>query len=181
MTEQKIFPSLFCLHSKLAIALVYSPSTFFGLAHPFSTSIGQMSHKKTKMSTRSQEDTSICDKQLMSLSVRELNRHLKSSRFSKYQVQQMKQRRRTLKNRGYAASCRNKRFQRKGELEIQKKQELKEIENLNNEICKYKDLINQLHGKINECLVFAKQHNIDLQFYQGIGRVGGDAIVAKQT
>lgn len=114
------------------------------------------------MSSNSRDDSSICDKQLMELSVRELNRHLKSSRFSKDQVQQMKQRRRTLKNRGYAASCRNKRFQRKGELEIQKKEELKEIEVLNNEICRYKDLIGQLRGKIAECLVFARRHNIDI-------------------
>lgn len=114
------------------------------------------------MSSQIQEDSSISDKQLTSLTVRELNRHLKSSRFSKYQVQQMKQRRRTLKNRGYAASCRNKRFQRKGELEIQKREELKEIEALNKEICKYKDLNSQLHGKITECLMFARRNNIDL-------------------
>lgn len=115
------------------------------------------------MSSQDQEDPSICDEQLKTLSVRELNRHLKSSRLSKYQVQQMKQRRRTLKNRGYAASCRNKRFQRKGELEIQKKEELREIEALNNEICRYKESISQLNGKITECLMFARQHNIDLQ------------------
>jgi len=116
------------------------------------------------MSSQIQEDSAICDKQLVTLSVRELNRHLKSSRFSKNQVQQMKQRRRTLKNRGYAASCRNKRFQRKGELEVQKKNELREIEVLTNEICRYKSLISQLRGKIAECLMFARQHNIDLQF-----------------
>lgn len=110
-----------------------------------------------------QDDSSICDKQLISLSVRELNRHLKSSRFSKYQVQQMKQRRRTLKNRGYAASCRNKRFERKGELEIQKKKELKEIEALNGEIYRYKDSINQLRHKISECHMIARQHDINLR------------------
>lgn len=109
-----------------------------------------------------QEDSSICDVQLMSLSVRELNRHLKSSRFSKYQVQQMKQRRRTLKNRGYAASCRNKRFKRKGELEIQKKEELKEIDCLTQENQKYRDMISQVQGKITECLMFAQQNDINL-------------------
>lgn len=109
------------------------------------------------------EDSSICDTQLITLSVRELNRHLKSSRLSKFQVQQMKQRRRTLKNRGYAASCRNKRFKRKGELELQKKEELKEIEILNTEISRYRDMIDQLHTKITECLMFARQNNIDVQ------------------
>lgn len=132
------------------------------------------------MSNHNQDGSSICDEKLMSLSVRELNRHLKSSRFDKCQVQQMKQRRRTLKNRGYAASCRNKRFKRKGELEIQKKEELKEIESLNTEICRYKDLISQLRGKITECLMFARQQNIDLQFYQNI-KGGIEPISTKQT
>lgn len=118
------------------------------------------------MSTQSQEDSSICDRELITLSVRELNRHLKSSRFNKYQVQQMKQRRRTLKNRGYAASCRNKRFQRKGELEVQKKEVLKEIESLSMDICRYKEMISQMQGKIADCLMFAKQHSIDLQYSQ---------------
>lgn len=127
------------------------------------------------MSTQHQENLSIFDdKQLISLSVRELNRHLKSSKLSKYQVQQMKQRRRTLKNRGYAASCRNKRFQKKGELEMQKEEELKAIDALNNEIVRYKDLISQLNGKISECLMFARQHNIDFDLYQDYNKLDCD-------
>lgn len=110
-----------------------------------------------------ENEISICDRQLLTLSVRELNRLLRSSRFSKYQVQQMKQKRRTLKNRGYAASCRNKRFQRKGDLEIQKKGELREIQVLSDEICKYKDLIRQLQDRISECILFARDNNIDLE------------------
>ena len=108
------------------------------------------------------DDSLICDRQLVTLSVRELNRHLKSSKLSKSQVQLVKQRRRTLKNRGYAASCRNKRCQKKGELEIQKEKELREIHALNDEIAHYKSSINQLSCKINECLAFARQNNINL-------------------
>lgn len=111
------------------------------------------------------DNTLICDKQLVTLSVRELNRHLKSSKLTKTQVQLMKQRRRTLKNRGYAASCRNKRFQKKGELEIQRDDEMKEIESLNAEIARYKSQINQLNMKISECLAFARQNNINLNYY----------------
>lgn len=114
---------------------------------------------------RLEDSSSICDKQLVTLSVRELNRQLKSSRFSKYQVQQMKQRRRTLKNRGYAASCRNKRFQRKGELEAQKKRENHGIESLMGKISRYRELISQLHNKIADCLIVARQHDIDLNGY----------------
>lgn len=109
------------------------------------------------------DESSICDTQLTNLSVRELNKHLKSSRFSKHQVQQMKQRRRTLKNRGYAASCRNKRFHRKSELEIQKKEEIRQIDALTNENRKYKDEISQWQGKITDCLMFARQNDINLQ------------------
>jgi uncharacterized protein (DUF3084 family) len=72
----------------------------------------------------------------------------------------MKQRRRTLKNRGYAASCRTKRFQKKGELEVQKSEELKQISSLNEEISQYRSLISQLKGKISECLTFAQNHHI---------------------
>lgn len=77
----------------------------------------------------------------------------------------MKQRRRTLKNRGYAASCRNKRFQRKSELENQRKDELREINAISSDIDRFRDLINQLNEKINDKLMFARQHNIELQPY----------------
>lgn len=74
----------------------------------------------------------------------------------------MKQRRRTLKNRGYAASCRNKRFKRKGELESQKRHENQSIEQLMAKINRYREIIAQLHAKIADCLFVARQHNIDL-------------------
>ncbi|RWS12753.1 transcription factor MafK-like protein [Dinothrombium tinctorium] len=75
----------------------------------------------------------VTDDELVSLSVRELNRHLKNSGLSKQDILKMKQRRRTLKNRGYAASCRNKRLEVKGGLEGEKIAVLSDIQRIKDE------------------------------------------------
>eukprot|EP00064_Thunnus_orientalis_P016848 superscaffoldBa00003427_g16920 len=98
--------------------------------------------------------TSLTDDELVTMSVRELNQHLRG--LTKEEILQLKQRRRTLKNRGYAASCRVKRVTQKEELEKQKAQLQQEVDKLANENASMRVELDALRSKYEALQTFAR-------------------------
>ncbi|PRD25759.1 UNVERIFIED_CONTAM: mafb [Trichonephila clavipes] len=88
------------------------------------------------------------DDQLISLTVRELNKRLHG--YPREEVVRMKQKRRTLKNRGYAQNCRTKRLAQRHELESRNRLLQGEMARLRQELdraCRERDFYRQqLHA-----------------------------------
>lgn len=96
----------------------------------------------------------VSDDELVAMSVRELNLHLRG--LTKDDVAKLKQRRRTLKNRGYAASCRIKRVTQKEELERQKIDLQHEVDKLARENASMKLELDALRAKYEALQCFAR-------------------------
>lgn len=97
-------------------------------------------------------DDIINDDALMSLSVRELNKKLHG--FPREEVVRLKQKRRTLKNRGYAQNCRSKRLQQRHELELTNRTLHAELQRVKMELARmaqerdlYKQRYDQTRGR----------------------------------
>ena len=104
----------------------------------------------------------ISDDELVSISVRDLNRQLKLRGLSREEIVRMKQRRRTLKNRGYAASCRIKRIEQKDELETEKTQEWTDMEHVQDEVNRMTEEVTTVKARYEALKKFAINNKIHI-------------------
>ncbi|XP_053298681.1 transcription factor MafK [Pleuronectes platessa] len=120
---------------------------------------GMTTHFKTSKALKvkkeaGENDPALSDDELVVMSVRELNQHLRG--LTKEDVVRLKQRRRTLKNRGYAASCRIKRVSQKEELERQKIDLQQEVDKLARENASMRMELDALRAKYEALQCFAR-------------------------
>merc|ERR1712021_254983 len=104
----------------------------------------------------------ISDEELVTLSARDLNRPLKIRGLTREEITLMKQRRRTVKNRGYAASCRTKRLDNKSDLEQEKGKEYKDLDFVQEDNSQMRKEIEGLHKKFEALKQVAQQKKIGI-------------------
>lgn len=100
-------------------------------------------------------DAFLTDDMLMSLSVRELNKRLHG--FPRSEIVRLKQKRRTLKNRGYAQNCRSKRLQQRHEQETQIRSLQAELQRARHECGRMRQERDHYRDK---CLLLERRHHL---------------------
>jgi bZIP Maf transcription factor len=90
----------------------------------------------------------INDELLMSLTVRELNKRLHGC--PREEIVRLKQKRRTLKNRGYAQNCRSKRLQQRHDLEITNKHLIRELQSIKMDLMRVQQERDMLKNRLRQ-------------------------------
>ena len=131
------------------------------LSHVKNEELLACSHSNSAKDEHSPQDFGyhyIHDDELVSLSVKDLNQIMKG--LKRDDVLRLKQRRRTLKNRGYAANCREKRISQKDQLEMEKHYLKSEVDRLQRENDVVKMELHVMRSKCEELERFAELNNI---------------------
>lgn len=98
--------------------------------------LSQSNENATKHSPPRKESLPISDDELTELTVRDLNKKIRSLDLTKSQIQSIRRRRRSLKNRGYALTCRHRRLNENEELANENNELNKELKKLKDELGK---------------------------------------------
>jgi bZIP Maf transcription factor len=110
-----------------------------------STSSNASSYSGPTICGRNADDL-VNDDLLMTLTVRELNKRLHGC--PREEVVRLKQKRRTLKNRGYAQNCRSKRLQQRHDLEITNRNLLSEMKKIQMDLLRISQERDQLKQRL---------------------------------
>lgn len=104
----------------------------------------------------------ISDEDLVHIEIKELNKKIKEKGVSKELAVRLKQRRRTLKNRNYATSCREKKDAEISSLEQERNRELEELRELEEENNRIRERVTSMARQYNRILEFAQENNLEL-------------------
>jgi len=105
----------------------------------------------------------VCDEELINIEIKELNKKIKDKGVSKELAIRLKQRRRTLKNRNYATSCREKKDAEICSLEGERNRELEELKELEDANQKIRERVENMARQYNRVLEFAQENNLDVE------------------
>jgi len=105
----------------------------------------------------------IDDKDLIDIEIKELNKKIKEKGLPKELAVKLKQRRRTLKNRNYATSCREKKDAEITGLEDVREKELDELNSLEEGNKRLKESVEKMKSDYALFLQFARENNIQAE------------------
>eukprot|EP00088_Acartia_fossae_P034582 TRINITY_DN3549_c0_g1_i3.p1 TRINITY_DN3549_c0_g1~~TRINITY_DN3549_c0_g1_i3.p1 ORF type:complete len:139 (+),score=26.83 TRINITY_DN3549_c0_g1_i3:56-472(+) len=104
----------------------------------------------------------VTDDELINIEIKELNKRIKEKGVSKELAIRLKQRRRTLKNRNYATSCREKKDAEIINLEGVKANELDDIRDLEQGNQAMRKDVEKIIKNYQRIVEFARENNMDL-------------------
>lgn len=125
--------------------------------------------KRVKKEDNDEKEDNLSDDRLVTLPVKDLNTVLRG--FSDDEVYRIKQRRRTLKNRGYAQNSRTKRVRQKEDLEVERQQLREDLDHLareNDSLKRERDEARKKYDSLQKLLTHRTKTTVGLQLI-GVG------------